>query len=278
MKSILNFAKKWIKWIITAVILLLAVYFLRSCVRNDIQKKNIYLIGRNSNWYPLQLYGKEKNLQAFTNDLLTVVSKEAGVHFHIAESSASTLLGHLNDEVYDIIITSIRPNALTRKNHLFSELIYETGPVLIVREDSPFHSLLELKGLTIGAVEGTSLIFNAVRASGANLYELTFITYPNINQALDVLLRNYIDGVIADTLPAYALTEGFYKGRIKVITAPLNDEGLRLMTLKNPSSQALIEEFDILIDKLKHDGTYDALLEKWNLINPEKRFSTPKGT
>ena len=54
------------------------------------------------------------------------------------------------------------------------------------------------------------------------------------------------------------------------MTPPLTQEGLRLVTLKNEKGQQLIDAYNEGLDRLKEAGTYDKLLEKWGLINPEK--------
>lgn len=263
--------KKWSTWVVLIAIIIAFIFLFRSCSKKEILHKDIYFIGRDSSWYPLKLYGKEKNLIAFTNDLLVVVSKEAGVHFHWVEGSPNTLLENLNNEIYDAIVSSLRPNAVNREYHLFSDLVFETGPVLVVRKDSAIKSLQDMDGLTIGTISG-SPVFNAVRESGANDYDLVLAPYNNVNQAMEALVKNQIDGVIIDAIPAYTLAESFYSDQVKVVTAPLNDEGLRLITLITPSAELLIKEFNEILEKLKKDGTYDALISKWELINPEKRF------
>lgn len=276
----INISKRHL-WILLIVGLLIGlVLILRSCsTSNHIAAHNErYIIGRDSTWYSLTLAGKERNLQAFTDDLFAAIGRETGLRFQFSESSPTLLLSSLDRKEFDAIISPLRPTVVNRESYLFSELFFEIGPVLIVRQNSPINSLKQAQGYTIGISSDSSLIFNAVKETGANVYELSFVSYPNYHRAVEALMNNLIDGVIMGALPAYMLAEGYYAGSIKIVTLPLTDEGIRLIAPKHTSfSQHLISEFNRALNKLKADGTFDALITKWNLIDPEKRFRQPKG-
>lgn len=265
--------KKWSAIVLLIILVLAAAYLLRSCYRYEAAHKSLYTIGRDSSWYPLKLYGKEKNLQAFSNDLLTAISKDIGVHFKWANTSPNNLLDNLNNEEDDAILTALRPNPVTKEHYLFSNLVFETGPVLVVRQDAPYSSIAELHGLEVGTVLGAAQGFNPLQEAGADDLNLSMHIYDTINQAMEALVKDRIDGVIVDAIPAYTMAEGFYAGAIKIVIAPINDEGLRLVALKTPEGALLIKSFNEALERLKADGTYDELISKWGLINPEKRFS-----
>lgn len=258
-----RFSIKGIIWILIIV----AIFWvgMHSC-SNERHQKNLYLIGRDNSWYPLQLFGRERNLIGFTNDLMSAVMKLSGLHFQLIESSPNTLMEGLEHEHYDALMSAMQPNAANRQTHLFSEPIIDIGPVLIVRKDSSVTSIKEMAGQIIGVITSASQLFSAAPPN-----DLTFVRYQNGNQAIEALLKNQIDGVIIDALTAYTHAEGFYADRIKVVTAPLNEMGLRLVALKIPSSEVLIEEFDDALEELRDDGTYQTLLKKWDLIDPATR-------
>lgn len=258
------------------LLILISLFLFRTCSRQSLPHKEVYIIGRNSSWYPLQLQGKEKSLMAFTNDLMLAIGKETELRFQWAESSPNILLEDLDAGIYDAIISSMHATPINQEKHLFSEMFFEIGPVLVVRKDSTAKSLKDMQGRSIGIVSVTSPVFNAVRESGANVYNLLLINYYSDNQVIEALVRNQIDGVILDAFPAYTFVDGFYADKLKVVTAPLSDEGLRLVTLKTESSEILIHDFDIALNKLKENGTYSTLIEKWGLIDPEKDYHDQK--
>jgi polar amino acid transport system substrate-binding protein len=89
-------------------------------------------------------------------------------------------------------------------------------------------------------------------------------TYDSIPKALNAILNGTIDGAIVDILSAVAYCQDLYQGKLKIVTDPLNNEGLRMLSLHD-QSQDLILHFNRGIEKLKSSGAYDKLLVKWNL-------------
>lgn len=261
---------KYLLVFISAVTLLssLSMMFFQS---KETILKSIYYIGRESSWQ-IELLGREKSLMAFTNDLMATIAAENKIRFEWIETNPAHLIDGLDHHSYDFILTTIRPNIINQEKYDFSEILFDLGPVLIVREDSQIDSLKEMQGRPIGVSYGFNTNFNAVRVPGVNVYDLSFIYYNHINNALDALINDHIDGVILQAIPAYALIQGLYAGKIKIVTAPLNDEGLRIASLGDSSYEKIINLFNISLENMRKDGRYKSLIEKWSLIDPQNQF------
>jgi polar amino acid transport system substrate-binding protein len=246
----------------------------RGCAVKHMGHKGPFLIGRESE-LQIELLGREKSLVAFTNDLMAEIAHDNNLHFQWVETNPNYLISGLDNGRYDFILTSIRPNVVNEEKYDFSLPLFDLGPVLIVRAASQFTSLKELKSLPIGILYGMSTNFNAVREPGMNVYDLSFIYYNNINKALEDLQNDQIDGVIMTSIPAYAITEGLFAGKLKVVTPPLNDEGLRLVALKSSSLSDVIDTVNQSVNLMRQDGTYDKLIRKWHLIDPQTQYWHP---
>lgn len=268
--------KKSLKWSLIPIAILLAVLAIRSCSNHVREHHRPYKIGRDTSWYPVQLFGKEKYLVAFTNDIIANIALAGDIRFQWVDANPRTLVDGLDIKQYDLILTTLRPTVINQEQYRFSEMVFEFGPVLVVREDSKASSLEDIRGQTVGIPSGVSTAFNAVRIAGAHNFDLFVVTYSNIHQALNDLANNLIDGVIIEALPAYNFTQGLYSGRLKVVSAPLTDEGLRFVALKNADSSSIIDIINTNLEKMHHDGTYDALIKKWDLVDPETSFTLPK--
>ncbi len=223
-----------------------------------------YQIGRDSNWIPLDLRGKERNMVGFSNDLIAVISQEKNFRANVFEVGPHALFDGLNVGNYDAVFSSLDPSVTNRKRYLFSDPYYRIGPVLVVPISSEVDNLAEMKGKILGIESGALQIFNIPEPA-----DVLIIPYENAAQALDNLDKNVIDGVYLDALRAHVFTQGFYLGRLKVATSPLTDKGLRLVARNEPQSENLILQFNEGLAEIKEQGIYRQLIEKWNLIDTE---------
>jgi len=267
-----RFFKKIAWGCLAVIVLILLVLGLRSCSGNNVIKKDVYRIGRASTWYSLPLYGREKKFVAFTNDLIAMIGSENKIRFEWIEANSQTILDGLEVENYDFILSPMRPNIVNEDHYNFSELLFELGPVLIVRQNEDISSLEEMNGRHIGVLSGYSPMFNAIRSAGANDFDLIFVSYDTMNRALDSLVNDQIDGVILNAISAYTMTHGLYAGKVKVVTPPLNDEGIRIVSLVKSSLDDIIDDINISLNKMRINGTYSALIAKWDLVDPETDY------
>jgi len=236
----------------------------RTCERPKPIQKKVFTIGRNMTWGGTDLRGKEKNMVGFTNDLIRAIARETKLQARIINASNQLLLDNLEDREYDGVFSSLNPTKQLEQTYLFSKPFYQIGPVLIVREESPYQSLKDMDGKTIGMVGVSSQLYQLPNGG-------TFILTPFETEleALDDLDDGHIDGVILDDIKAYTYTRGFFLERLRVATPPLTENGLRLIARNDPAGTLLINSFDEGLRKLRESQEYFRLMGKWDLINPE---------
>lgn len=245
------------------LLLILATLLLvmRSCDSSDnFWRKKLYRIARDTTWYPLDLLGKERNMLAFSNELLLAIAKGESLKIELLSTNSENLFSGLDNEFYDAILSPTGPNQRNYESYLFSKPLYLLGPVLVVKKGTDITSLKDLTGKTIGVPSGSSLVYNR--------YPSIFITsYDNMLTALNDVEKNVIDGVILNGLTAYSYTSssGLYAGRLIVASPPLTDEGIRLISRNDEESKYLIDQFNEGLEKAKADGTYEDLITKWGL-------------
>jgi polar amino acid transport system substrate-binding protein len=89
----------------------------------------------------------------------------------------------------------------------------------------------------------------------------------SIAEVIDLLQSGGAQGALLPLLTAQAYTEGSLRNTFMIVSPPLNDEGIRLITLKDENPK-LIKDFNKGLEKLRKTGFYDQNLSKWNLIQP----------
>lgn len=266
---------KYFFWSIPLFVILGIFLLIKGCSSSHGNHKPIYYIGRENVWQ-IELLGRERSFIAFTTELLATIGAEHHIRFEWIETNPTHILNGLDEGNYDFILSSMRPNSSNQQHYVFSELLFNLGPVLIVREDSQVTSLNQMKGQPVGVPYGFG-VADVIKIPGVNLYDMALVYYNSINEALEGLINDHVDGVIMKAVPAYTFSKGLYAGKVKVVTAPLYDEGLRLIALKHSELEEVIKLINGSIEKMRKDGTYRALIAKWTLIDPQSQFWRPDG-
>lgn len=245
--------------------LLFSFYFFFVLKTKESIREHHFVIATDAQWSSLNLKGQERYMQGFVSELLEDIAKDEEIHMTVISVNPSQLFENLDRGYYDAVVSSLSPDVLNEEKYRFSNIFYSTGPVLVVPLNSKVTSLKEISSL--GFKSGYSAAFVLSIAP-----QVSIVYYENINQALSDLAIGKIDGLMLDSVEAYAYIQGYYKDKLKVISAPMNESGLRLLTLHGFFGKKLIHLFDDGVERLKEDKTYDKLLERWDLVNPETAY------
>ena len=236
---------------------LLCILSLSQC--GSTRKSTTYNIGIDPSWYPLQLSGIEKNILAFSVELLVEIAKKENLQLAITNMNWDNLLWGLREKKYNAVLSPMRPYSFYLKTYSFSEPYLMTGPVLIVPKNSKIKNPDQLKGKEIGVVRGSS---------GALLLQTTpgilLQGYDTIPETLVALDDEQIEAAVVEILIAQDYVRNLYSDKLKIASVPLNQEGLRLISLFDQARRLMIG-FDKGLAALKKSGEYEKLLKKWGL-------------
>lgn len=245
-----------------SIIVFSIFYFGFKTANNEDYKYKTFRVARDPDLSPINLMGKEKNLSAFINELFFKVAHDANLKVTMSNISYTRLLDSLSKNSVDAILSTMAPTASTRPRFLFSMPLFEMGPVLVAEVSANFQSLEDLRGKNVGIRRGDSLLIDNLSQG------ILFVQYDSYLEALEDLETKKIEAVLMQATTAYTYTKVFYPGKLKVITRPLREEGLRIVATKSVSNHYFIETFNKGLNAAYEDGSYDALLIKWGLINP----------
>lgn len=251
------------------VILAQTWFFWRGSSGGRPLASTLYTIARDPTWYPFDFLGKETRITAFSDDLLFAIAKEEGFQVRIFTGTPTALFPGLNNGTYDGILTPESPRESFVANYPSSRPYFRFGPVLLVRLHSPITELAQLKGSAVGVIRGASLAFETTTT------ELTYIPYDNLLVALQNLTSGSLDGVVVNAIAAHVYTDSLFKGTVRIATAPLTDEGLRLFVVRGAKGQQLVKAFNQGLERIKANGTYEKLLKKWDLFDPDEIQALP---
>lgn len=246
-----------------AIVFVILWFILRSCTAEQVHEETyVYRIGRDPSWSSLNLMGNELSMTAFTSDLLSAIARKVHFKYSLYDGHSNELFANLDRGNYDAIMTSVEPNPLLFALYDLSDSFYLTGPVIIVRKDSDITSFEQLNDKFVGIKRSSPHLFHIREYS-----TIYFRTFENIHEAMDQLVNDQIDAVLMDALPAYIAVSTFYQNELKVVGKPLTEDGLRLIAKRTPITESLIKRFNEGLEAIIHDGTYNELIQKWDLVD-----------
>lgn len=220
------------------------------------REKKIVLVGRDSTWFPKQFGIYTANINAFLNDLVTEINYRENLNMNIVNQDWIHLFENLDDHKTAGIFTSITPTVEMLDYYQFSDPILLTGPVLVVAEGSPYKSLEDLRGKLVGVYK-----FDSSVLVGQDIPDAVLVPYQHVPIALEALTSSCYDALLAPVIEVTALIETAYKGRLKIVSQPLNQEGLRLVVLRNAKDN-LLEGFNMGLVRSIRSGKYQTIKQQ----------------
>lgn len=223
-------------------------------------KKTTYRIGVDPSWYPLEVGGRDKNILAFSIELLQEIAKKEKLQLVLVRMNWDNLLWGLREHKYQAALSTLTPYVFYQKKYTFSTPYLLTGLTLVLPEKTKEVPLDELQGREIAIVTGSDA------ATFLQVYSGVIIrSYENVPSALNALAEGHVDAALIDHLIGQSYVNDLYAGKLKVASAPLTDQGLRLLTLFNENLK-LIDRFDKGLAAIKENGEYERLMRKWGLL------------
>lgn len=219
------------------------------------KSKKVLLVGRDTTWFPKQYGVYTANINAFLNDLVAEISRCENMNINLVNQDWIHLFENLDERKTAGALTSIFPTSEMLSHYRFSEPVLLTGPVLVVPEGSPYRSMEDLQGKLIGVYKFDSSVLIAQDVPNAVL-----VSYQQVAPALEGLCANCYDALLVPVIDATALIETMYKGRLQIVSQPLNQEGLRLVVLRGKNTD-LLEGFNMGLVKSMRSGKYQTLKE-----------------
>lgn len=221
--------------------------------------KTPYRIAIDPSWYPMELMGKEANVFAFSNELLREIAAKEKIQLERINVTWDNLLEGLQKDEYDAILSPLPPYNFNLSKYDFSEIYLQTGFVLVVPERQNVSRLDDMENQEV-AVQMNSegeLILNAHP-------EVIVRFYDSPAAALDQLAHKKYAGVVMGMIPAVSFISDLYADQLKIAGDPLNVAGLRLVSMKDKRKE-LMDHFNRGLERMQDDGSYNALLKKWNV-------------
>lgn len=216
-------------------------------------------IGIDPSWGPLNFGNQTAYVNGFVEELLMEIARKEGTEFEKIVSNWDTLFSGLKEKKYDAILSSLPPYSFNLAKYDFSQNFLALGPVFIVPIHSNQKKLSQIKNMRVGILSGDSSIH--VLDKYPDIRIARFTSVPDL---LNAAVDGDVVGVLLSRILAINYVSDLYKNKLKIVSPPLNDDGLHLISEKG-KQEALIQSFDQNLTVLKKNKKFKNLLKKWSL-------------
>lgn len=224
-------------------------------------KSNPYSIAVDKNWYSIALNGQESFLNGFITDLLLEISKENKIEIKLINANWDDIFDGLRLKKYQAIFSAIDPYNFNIAKYDFSTEILKTGYVLVIGINDKYKSLNEMQEKHVGYLRGSSSL--VILQKYSNIFNEVYDTTPDM---LSDITKTKLQGAILPVIPAYKFVSDLFYKDLKIVYPPLNDQAIRLLTLKNQNKE-ILKIFNKTLEKFKKNGKLKELQKKWGLPN-----------
>lgn len=249
-----------IKLLLTFLIIFTATTGLLIQSSNDVsaseQKKII--VGTDTNYVPFEFLDQESGeYVGFDVDLIDAVAQEVGFEYELKPMDFAGIIPALQTKNLDIAIAGISINPVREETVDFSDPYYDAGTAVLVRADEEeIQTTDDLVGKVVATKQGTSSYDYVMDIDGIK----NVIPFPNIDQAYMELHKGTADAVVFDLPSLLYYVNTNTQGELKVLDDLLEGQTFGIAF---PKGSPLKNEVDLALTKIKEDGTYDKLHEKW---------------
>jgi len=216
-------------------------------------------VGTAANYPPFEFIDEQNKIVGFDIELVAELSKRIGFDFEFVNMSFDALIPAIKAGKIDLIASAMSATDERRRSIDFSKAYYTTENLYLRKKgNTNISGKSDLSGKKIGVQQGT------VQEMAANAINGVKVTPAEDPVTLIMGLKNEkIDAIIIDSSIGYGFLkknpelEEFYK-EID------GSEGFSLAFNKDKNSE-LIAKINAAIDEMKKDGSYDKILEKYDL-------------
>ncbi|MCH9633942.1 MAG: putative histidine-binding protein [Chlamydiae bacterium] len=222
-------------------------------------KNKTYTVGIDPSFSPAVLGGQADNVYGFTVDVLQAIAKIEGVNLKYSQAGSENLFSGLRLGGFQGILSTLYPLNQETETYSVSNTYFKTGPVLVVPYDSNLTSLEQFNSKIVGVLVNSDAFYIVQKYP-----YIVISTFVNPAFLMEGLSYGESDGIVLSLLEAQSFVNNLYNRVLKIASPPLNNEGLRMITIVN-QNEDLIKLFNRGLEECKKRGIYQNLLQKWKL-------------
>ena len=233
---------------------------------DKVKKSGKMSVGLMGTYPPYNFLNNKNEVDGFDADIAKEVAKRIGVEAEFITSEWSGMIGGLEKEKFDVVISQMTITDERKKTMDFSEPYIKNTVNIIVREDNDaIKSLQDFKGKKIGVGLGTNDEKYLKEVAMPKVGDFEIVTYNDVITTLLDLNTGRIDATVNNL---FAIKPQVEKNdlKIKAVGDPIKEDFAGIAIRKG--NQEFLAALDKALEDMKKDGTYKKIFIKWFDVEP----------
>ncbi len=225
-------------------------------VSKDGEKKVIEM-ATSADFPPFESRDVEGNFEGFDIDLANYIADELGYELKIQDMKFDGLIGALQTERIDMVLSGMSATDKRKENVDFSTEYNHSGEMFITLKDSDIKTIEDLKGKSLGVQLGT------IQEDGAKKIQKETVDFEmkavdNSNVLIQELLSKKIDVAYMDKAVAQGYIEE--QGLAGFDDPTSSSPG---MAVAFPKGSELVDQVNEVLKEAEESGKLQELKDKW---------------
>ncbi|MBG6241387.1 MAG: arginine ABC transporter substrate-binding protein [Candidatus Symbiopectobacterium sp. Dall1.0] len=208
---------------------------------------------------PFEFVGDDNKIQGFDVDLANALCKEMNATCTFSNQAFDSLIPGLKFRRYEAVMAGMDITPERQQQVTFSQPYYDNS-ALFIEQKGKVADIGALKGKRVGVQNGTTHQKYLLDQHK----DVTTVPYDSYQNAILDLKSGRLDAVFGDT----AVVNEWLKqnDQLATVGSSVTDKnyfGIGLGIAVRQGNDALVKRFNDALDKVKQDGTYQSIYNKW---------------
>lgn len=225
------------------------------------EEGKVYKVAIDQAFAPFSILQDDGSYEGIDLDIIAAIAEKEGFEVEIEPMDFSAIIPALTSGTIDAGMGCMTITEERKESVDFSDPYYEDGQALIVKEDSDIQTLEDMQGKTLAIKEGTMGALWGEDNKEKYGFELS--TFPD-STSIAMAVRNGQADALIDDFPviSYQIMIGEQEG-LRIAVDTIGEVGDIGISVKKGENQELLKMINEGLAKIKEDGTYDKILEKY---------------
>ena len=211
----------------------------------------------NPEYPPFEYVNDNGEYEGYDVDLINAVAEKAGIEIAFEAMDFDAVISAVATNPNTIGVSGISITDERKLSVDFSEGYINAGLIVVVKKDSGYATVDDLKGKVIGVQMGTTSDFAAEEITG----EANTSKYKTFLNAIMELQGNKVDAVIVDKPVGIAILNELKDDALEIVDMGLQADWYGIEV--NKENPELLEKINAALKELEAEGFYKTLEDKY---------------